>query len=169
MPRRYWLLPAILIVLAGAVVISCSGKKSTDPKTEPEPEPTADTVLNWVGTNVVYHEAVGKHDLSIIFVLAEWCGWCRRMKTETLADSTVIHMLNESFNIVHVNPDVDSMVVYRDSTVSCGDLAGAVYGVRAYPAMLFFTRNGDMIDRRLGYRPAAGFLSLLDSVRAGEP
>lgn len=167
MSRRYWLCCAALCLLTTVVVISCSGKKSTDSTTE-EPAQTIDTVLTWVGTDVVYQDLPGKHDHSIIFVLAEWCGWCQRFKRETLADSTVIHVLNESFNIVHLNPDADSMVVYRDSTVNCGDLAGSVYDVHSYPSMLFFDRDGDLTCVRRGYKPATDFLPILDSVRTGK-
>ena len=168
MPRRYWLVCTVLALFAGAALGSCSGKKSTAPASE-EPAETTDTTLTWVGTDVVYRDVAGKHDHSIIFVLAEWCGWCQRLKRETLTDSTVIHMLNESFNCVHLNPDADSMVAYQDSMVTCHDLASRIYGVNGYPTMLFFKGNGDFIGPAPGYKNVENFRALLDTVKARYP
>jgi thioredoxin-related protein len=116
----------------------------------------------------VYHEAPGKKDISIIFVLADWCGWCKRLKSETLADTSVIRLLCESYNIVNLNPDEDSLVVCGDSTVSCRMMAREVLGVRGFPTMVFFNHAGDIIGPIVGYKPAATFIDILERMKDGE-
>ncbi|MEW6050041.1 MAG: thioredoxin family protein [Candidatus Zixiibacteriota bacterium] len=94
----------------------------------------------------------------------DWCGWCRKLKSEVLTDRSVITILNASFNAVQVNPDIDSLVPYCDSLVTCRELNN-IYGISGYPCACFFNREGDLIYRFLGYTDADRYARILDSVR----
>jgi thioredoxin-related protein len=126
------------------------------------------TELNWVGTEVVYGDIAGKRDLSIIFFMADWCGWCRRLKQETLADSTVVQILGESYNIVYIDYQADSTVLYRGERVTCGELTSEIFGVRGFPSMAFCDRNGDLIGMAPGYKSVTAMIELLEMVRDGD-
>lgn len=125
------------------------------------------TELHWVGTDVVYSTAAVKHDHSIIFFMADWCGWCTRLKKEALSDSTVIQILGESFNIVNINYEADSSVVSADSTVTCRQFTHDVFGIRGFPTLVFCDREGDVIGTAPGYRSTASMIELLEKVRDG--
>jgi len=155
---------AVFAAMLCAGICSCSGKSPAGP----EEQPGTFTELNWVGTSVVYHEADGKRDVSIIFVLADWCGWCKRLKTESLADTTVIRILGESYNIVYLNPDADSLVVCGDSTVTCHVMTSEVLNVRGFPTLVFLDRDGDIIGPAPGYRSVDSMIDLLERMKDGE-
>ncbi len=154
---------AVLFSLMSLGSWSCSSKNPA----EPVEEPGAFTELNWVGTSVVYHEAAGKRDVSIIFVMADWCGWCKRLKNESLTDTTVIRILGESYNIVYLNPDADSSVICGDSTVTCHVMTSEILDVRGFPTLVFFNRNGGIIGPVPGYRPVSSMIDLLERMRDG--
>jgi len=154
----------VLVVIVVTGLWSCSGKSPVSSIEEPGDY----TELNWVGTSVVYQDAPGKRDISIIFVMADWCGWCTRMKKEALSDTTVIQMLGESYNIVYLNPDMDSLVVCGDSTVTCRVMARNVLDVRGYPTMIFFSRDGNVLGPAPGYRTTAAMIDILERLKDGE-
>lgn len=158
-PRRAACLLGMILLLSLA---ACGGDKSVS-----SDDPPVYTELQWVGTEVVYRDTPGKKDVSIVFVLADWCGWCRRLKQETLADTTVIRMLGMWYNIVNLNPDLDTMVVCGDSMVTCRQMARDVFDVGGVPTMVFLQRNGTIIGPMVGYRDAAQFAGELERLRDG--
>jgi thioredoxin-related protein len=80
-----------------------------------------------------------------------------------LSDSTVIAALNRSFNIAHIDPDSDSLVVHHDSTVTCKEIK-QIYGVGGYPSVIVFDRHGNWLGNGAGYRDPDAFLAWLDLV-----
>lgn len=157
-------LPCFLLVAATAIALTaCDLDKCSNPNTG-----QFYTELNWVGTELVYGNIAGKRDLSIIFFMADWCGWCTRLKNETLADSTVRQILGESYNIVYINYQADSTVSYRGERITCGELTSEIYAVRGFPSMAFCDRNGDLLGMAPGYKSAAAMIELLEMVRDGE-
>lgn len=154
----------ILITAIAAVGISACDRSTPQ---EPVEQPVY-SELDWVGTDVIYSATAEKRDVSIVFFMAEWCGWCKRLKKESLADSTVIQILGESYNVAWINPDADSMVVCGDSTVTCRQMTNDAFGVRGFPTIAFCNRSGDLIGLAPGYKPVADFVDLLERMRDGE-
>lgn len=153
------------LFLAGLAIFFCGlcacGNKSTNPDTSP---PKLDSI-HWVGSSIVYDTTVIKKDHSVMFFLASWCGWCKKLKNETLTDTTVIRILNEHYNAVNIDPDADTLVAYQDTMVSPRYLAEDIYKVSGYPEIDIFNRSGDRIARLIGFRTAAAFVLELDRFR----
>lgn len=147
------------VVFGVLSVLSCSHDRPTK---------SDELSLNWVGTSVLYHPTNGKKDHSLLFVLATWCGWCKKMKSVTFADTSVCRILNESFNIAQIDPDSDSLVVYQDTSVTCRYLAGTVYDVRGYPTTVVLDKGGALIGPIPGYQEPVAFVDLLQRIRDGE-
>ncbi|MEW5700826.1 MAG: thioredoxin fold domain-containing protein [Candidatus Zixiibacteriota bacterium] len=158
-PGVVWVMLAVA-GLATGVLFSCSGPRPTQPNTEP-PVPTT---LQWVGTEVLYRDVPGKHDHSLLFVLATWCGWCKKLKAETLTDSTVIHILGKSFNIAQIDPDSDTLVAYADSSVTCRGLARTIYRVTGYPTVIVLNREGRETSQIVGFRTATALVKELEQI-----
>jgi len=150
----------VAAAVVGAAFLSCARERPTAPRGTPP----APTTLHWVSTAVIYGNSPGKKDHSLVFILATWCGWCKKLKTETLADTTVVRMLNESFNIAQIDPDSDSLVVYKDSVVTCKQLARSIYGVRGYPTIIAIDRMGEELGAISGYRDPAPFVDVLELI-----
>lgn len=149
-------------VVAAILLTACDLEKCSNPNTG-----QVYTELSWVGTEVVYGNVAGKRDLSIIFFMADWCGWCTRLKSETLADSTVRQILGESYNIAYINYEADSTVLYRGERITCSELTSEIYGARGFPSMAFCDRNGDLLGMAPGYKTAEAMIELLEMVRGG--
>lgn len=158
-PRRAVCLLGVILILSLA---ACGGDKSVT-----NDDPPVYTELQWVGTEVVYRDTPGKKDVSIVFVLADWCGWCQKMKNETLTDTTIIRMLGSWYNIVNLNPDLDTMVVCGGSMVTCRQMARDVFDVGGVPTMVFLQRDGTIIGPLIGYRDATQFAGELERLRDG--
>jgi len=151
-----------LIALIVVVVSGCGGGNPIVSRDDP-------AEIHYLGTEILYHEMEGKKDHSMVLVLATWCGYCTRLKNETLTDSSVIAILHESFNVVAIDPDSDSLVVHGDSTVTSKVFARNIYGIRGYPSMIFLDRQGEELGIAAGYRPPADFVSLLELVLRDYP
>jgi hypothetical protein len=123
------------------------------------------TALNWQGTSILYDSLALKKDHSLLFVLASWCSWCRRLKSQTLVDSTVIRLLGESFTIAQIDPDSDSLVAYTDGSVSCRFMANTIYRVGNYPTIIILNAKGVETGRLIGYYDPSEFTGILDSIR----
>lgn len=120
--------------------------------------------ITWVSSSVIYDQSIDKRGHTIVFFMVDWCGWCRKLKSEVLTDSTVITMLTMHYNSVLINPDVDTPVPYLDSALSGGAFADA-YHVTGYPHAIVFNRSGEVRHRISGYYPAAYYAYCLDSLR----
>jgi thioredoxin-related protein len=148
----------LLPVFTIALFLTACSKKST----EPEPKES----LTWVSTAVLYDTTIEKKDHSLLFFFTDWCYWCQKLKKETLTDPRVVRVLNESFNISQVNPQADSLVVYFDTTVTCGALAN-IYDVKSIPQTCVLDRPGDLLVKISGYKTPDQFLQMLESIRNG--
>ncbi|HUU45139.1 MAG TPA: thioredoxin fold domain-containing protein [Acidobacteriota bacterium] len=144
-------------------LLSCSGDCPTGSDTPDE----IYTTLNWVGTEVLYRPVEGKHDYSLLFVLDARCGYCQRLKRETLTDPDVIQILGESFNIAQIDFTVDTAVFWQDSTVSSTYIARVVYGVQAVPTIIILNYKGEEIVRGVGFREPDELITILEDVLDG--
>ena len=159
-------LGAVMAATLSGIIPTCSKESHNAPS---QPRPSARDSVHWTGTAAVYDTSIIKNDRSVIFFLASWCGWCNKLKNETLKDSTVIRILNESFNAVAIDPDADTQVVYFDTTVSARDLCNDIYSVHAFPTIYFFDRAGTAISSTAGYRDASTFANQLIAIRDYQP
>jgi thioredoxin-related protein len=159
------LLAVFLFGIAGIVIFGCGdkgtelqeGDSSGNPATEP---------IQWVNTSVFYDSSATKEDYSLIIFGAPWCGYCRMLEELTLTDSTVVAIMNESFNCAKINIDADSMVAHFDSTVTCRQYAHA-HEVSGIPATCILNRGGEMLINIGGFRGAHDYARILDTIRSG--
>jgi thioredoxin-related protein len=155
---------AAAVCICAMVVLSACGDKSTSP---PQPVAPHDSV-NWVGSGVVYDTSIVKKDHSAIFFMVSWCSWCNKLKKETLTDTAVVRILNESFNSIRIDPDADSLVQYNDTLVSPAYLTSHIYGVSGYPEIDLFDRAGVRRGRLPGFRSAATLAQELRQFLSGK-
>ena len=80
---------------------------------------------------------------------ADWCGWCKRLDSDTYTDP-VVQAKSEQFVCVKVNSDED-----QD--------AAARYGVQALPTVVFADAQGRTLHRVEGYAPPAQFVQEMDA------
>ncbi len=86
----------------------------------------------------------------MIFVYADWCGWCKKMERETYADKNIIK-LTEKFVCIKI-----------DSNES--DESFEKFNVKEYPSILFLKSDATEIERHLGFKTTAEFEAILKKV-----
>ena len=137
---------ALLAVLT-FVLVGSQGRTETAPETPAEPARTTPEIRWHATLDEALAEA--RRDGKPVFAKfhADWCGYCRLMLTETLADGEVREAL-KGFAAVKIDVDRHPEVVKR-------------YGVGPIPAMFILDADGNVKRSLLGYRPAGEFLKFL--------
>ncbi|HVP06653.1 MAG TPA: thioredoxin fold domain-containing protein [Candidatus Acidoferrum sp.] len=151
----------ILACSALVILISCNEKP-----TSPRQQNVARDTVHWVGSEIAYDTSITKKDFTMMLFSATWCGWCKKLKRETLTDTTVVRILNDSFNCVCIEEDADSLVRYKDTLVSPEYLASDIFAVTGYPTIYFLDRAGVCMSSLIGYRPAGTLAGELESFLA---
>lgn len=114
-----------------------------------------DATLVWAKS---YEEAFAKakkeNKLVMVMLTAQNCGWCKKMKTETLKSKEVIQKLSSSFVCVEIDRDADR---YPEE-----------FFYRMVPAYFFVNpANNAIVMKALGYSNEEAFLGWLeDAMRA---
>ncbi|RMG32122.1 MAG: DUF255 domain-containing protein [Planctomycetota bacterium] len=84
-------------------------------------------------------------------ISASWCGYCRRLKSETLRNRSVLRHLRECFVPVEIDADRQAALV-------------EAVGVEGLPTMLIVDPDMNVLRRITGYRSAAQLDVTLESV-----
>lgn len=99
-------------------------------------------------------EAAASDRIVLVGFTTEWCVWCRRLETDTLADPSVRAAL-AGFVPVKVDAEREGAELARR------------LGVDSYPTIVFLDRQGEEVERILGFLPPDRFRAELEQVRAG--
>ncbi len=82
---------------------------------------------------------------------ASWCTPCKMMDETVYSDPEVVRIVNKKYLAYKVNIEYFAGMDLTEK-----------FGVGAYPTMLFFTPNGELIGREAGVFTPEGFLQILD-------
>ena len=115
------------------------------------------TTIEWQkDPQVAWQMAVQQEKPLLVFVSAEWCGYCQKMKRETWTDADVVQQVRERFVPLFLDADK-----YNDLVT---DLR-----VEAYPTTMIITPNGKITQELTGYARATQVLPFLKKDAAPKP
>lgn len=101
---------------------------------------------------------------TMVFVYADWCGWCRKTFAETFTNPAIIEQLNQDFQVVKLNTDsAEPVLAMGDQIVTERDLS-AVLGATALPTYVFLSAEGKPVGKLQGFYAAEDLSSELASV-----
>lgn len=120
--------------------------------------------INWMTMNEAL--AAQKKAPKKIFmdVYTTWCGPCKLLDKNTFTDKEVIEYVNKNYYAVKFNAEGTEEVNYQDFVYTNPNYDPARKGrnsqhlfahalkVNAYPSVVFFKENGDLIQAVPGYR-----------------
>jgi uncharacterized protein YyaL (SSP411 family) len=105
--------------------------------------------INWQSySSAAFAKAQKQHRMVLLFGKASWCPWCRRMKSETFTDSTVVSLINQYYVPVMIDIDSDPSIADR-------------YNISVVPANVIMSGNYKVIDSKTGYISAREMASFL--------
>jgi len=98
--------------------------------------------------------AAEQQKMLLVDFYTDWCSWCRVMDTTTFRDPAVAEYINEHFIALSI-----------DAERGFGITVAMKYRVNAYPTYGYFTPDGRMVTKSLGYQPPEEYiLTLRDAV-----
>ena len=125
--------------------------------------------------------AEGKHIM--VDVYTDWCGWCKKLDSETYADPDVRQVLAASYISVKLKGDsrrrlnVQGQQLTEDGrallkfvptdkpAASEQELTRGMFRVTGYPTILFLTPDGKLITKLPGFHDAASFQKIINFVK----
>ena len=114
-----------------------------------------------VGTKVAFasmsvEDALGRarseKRLVMVDVYTDWCGWCKKLDSETYADKRVAEALKEVISI-------------RVNAEKGGEAVAERFGVRGFPTILFLSGRGEVLKKVEGYVGADEMLEIVTALR----
>src|SRR5580658_553523 len=93
---------------------------------------------------------------------ASWCEPCKRMDKEVYSNDTVGELMTPKFLSVKIQMDTSKQdnETIQSWYATAHDLAQQ-YKITAYPSFLFFSPDGEILHRDLGFRDVKGFIDML--------
>ncbi len=116
--------------------------------------PKSPAKIQWVdspATAVKQHHDTGR--MLLIYVTADYCGYCRKMERETWSDPKVTQRVQESVVALKIDAEKHPDLVQR-------------LEIEGLPATLLFDKEGKLVQRLSGYSRTAKVMELLDSIPA---
>lgn len=98
-------------------------------------------------TDANFEEVVANSDKPVLVDFwAEWCGPCKML-------SPIVEELASEY---------DGKAVIASVDVDSNPQVSAKFGIRSIPTLLFF-KNGEIVDKQVGYVPKAALAQKLDA------
>lgn len=107
------------------------------------------TAIDWkFDARLAFEQASASDRSLLVYLNADWCGYCRRLEQTTFVDPDVISGLADEFVWLNLNAEKDPE----------GIRLREKFGVEGFPVVLVLTPEEAEVDRVSGYRPPADFL-----------
>src|SRR5690554_904603 len=124
----------------------------------------AQETIKWMKMNEALEAQKKKPKKIFMDVYTDWCGPCKLLDKNTFSNKDVITFINENFYAVKFNAEGTEVVDYKGFTYTNPNYQEGRKGrnathffahalkINAYPNLVFFKENGDLIQNVPGYR-----------------
>lgn len=102
---------------------------------------SADAEIPWQRSpEQVFHAARASGKPILVFVTADWCHYCKKMKQETWSDPEIASAVSQNFETLVLDGDDDRQVVKK-------------LELKGFPATLIYNADGEFVAQRGGFMP----------------
>lgn len=119
--------------------------------------------FRWMSFNDGLVEARKTNKKVLIDVYTDWCGWCKRMDSQTYSDASVASYLGKRYVAIKLNAESDRTLQYKGDQYTERELAAA-FGVEGYPSTIFLRSDGEPITIYPGFADAKQFINILSFI-----
>lgn len=119
--------------------------------------------LKWYSFNDGLIEAKKTNKKVLVDVYTDWCGWCKRMDSQTYANGEVAGYLQKRYVVIKLNAESDRKLTYKNRLYTERELAAA-FGIDGYPSTLFLRPDGEAITIYPGFADAKQFMNILSFI-----
>lgn len=100
---------------------------------------------------------------TLVYVYTDWCGWCKKMESQTFYNKNVSNYLKENFVSVKMNAESSVRHTFMDKSFSEREITRE-FGITGYPAVIFFDEKNEPITVLPGYVDAENFIHILEYI-----
>jgi len=133
--------------------------------------PTFCEAEGWTTNYAKAVEQAKTEDKAILldFTGSDWCGWCMKMKKETLDTSAFKHYAEQ--NLVLVEVDFPQAKPQSAKVKAQNQQLSKQFQVTGYPAFVLLSNNGELLGRQDGYLEGGptAFLAEIKKYYKGSP
>ena len=116
--------------------------------------------INWVDLEKAQERAKAENKKVLLFMEAEWCGYCKKMYREVFPKESVQDSLHKYFYPVRIDIESKEQVVFNGSKISQQDL-GRQFRVTGTPTFVFLASDGSVMGTQPGFIQAEIFDKLM--------
>ena len=99
----------------------------------------------------------------------DWCGWCKKLDSDTFSNPVIAEILNTKFYPVKFDAEGKQPVIFQGKTFINDGKSGPSHqlaiallqGQMSYPNLVFFNENSQFLTNVPGYLPAKDMEVLL--------
>ena len=122
--------------------------------------------LNWNDFSSAVNAADDNGKTLFLFFEAEWCGFCKQMKSEVFPMDSVQDKV-EGFLPVSIDIESDEKIVYLNQEMSQKSFSHQMR-IDATPTIMFMSKEGEVIGRYRGFADDKELIQLLDYIGGGD-
>ena len=159
------IIPALLIILAFVFAPTSLFAQSTPAK------PESGKAIKWI----TFEEALllnqKKPRMIFVDIYTDWCGWCKKMDTETFSDPAVASYINKKYYAVKLNAEQSETIIFKEQEFvnpnpgksrSTHLLAMALLkNERLYPSYVILDKASDWTFKLKGYKTPVELMPIL--------
>lgn len=142
-----------------------------------DPAEASEPGVNWMTIEEAQAAIQDEPRMIFVDVYTEWCGWCRRMSSDTYAHPVIADYLNENFYPVKLNAEQEEPIDFRGTTFENENLGerrpahsfaiALLQGQMSYPSVAFFDEDLDLLTAIPGFRPPESMEAVLTFFNEG--
>lgn len=136
--------------------------------------------INWMTMNEALAAQEKEPKKIFMDVYTTWCGPCKMLDRNTFSDEEVIEYVNKNYYAVKFNAEGTENVNYQDFVYTNPNydanrkgrnsqhLFAHALKINAYPSVVFFKENGDLIQAVPGYKTPQQLEIFLKMIRTDD-